>query len=156
VSSALAFYVFDEGILVGCSGGVFCLVAASLSTCIMNWKEDKAVLIRVWKKNTPIAYAGGMSRNLKVTGIIMFALLSFGSAAWRRYHLEDAGVSVLAHIFGALTGFLTGFTLLKDEKEGRWDRAWKQFCMRVFSVAFGMAVVLNIVEYRGVVKVFSF
>jgi membrane associated rhomboid family serine protease len=152
----LAFYVFDKGTLVGCSGGVFCLVAASLSTCIMNWKEDKAVLIRVWKRNTPIAYAGGMSRNLKVTGIIIFALVSFSSAGWRRYQLEDAGVSVLAHIFGALTGFLTGFTLLKDEKEERWEKAWKPFCLCIFSVAFGMALALNIAEYRGAVNVFGF
>jgi membrane associated rhomboid family serine protease len=145
----MAFYVFDEGSLVGCSGGVFCLVAASLSTCIMNWKEDKAVLIKVWKKKTPIAYAGGMSRNMKVTGIMVFALASCTQ-------LEDAGVSVLAHIFGALTGFLTGFTLLKDEKEERWKRAWKPFCLCVFSVAFGMALAFNIAEYRDAVKMFSF
>jgi hypothetical protein len=58
-------------------------------------------------------------------------------------------VSVLAHVSGALTGFLTGFSLLKDEREERWEKAWKPICLCVFSVGFGMALALNIVESRN-------
>ena len=47
VTSSMFFYVFDCGALVGCSGGVFSLVAASLSSIILNWKEDKAVLVKI-------------------------------------------------------------------------------------------------------------
>merc|ERR1712110_1130694 len=79
VTSSMFFFVFDCGTLVGCSGGVFSLVAASLSSIILNWKEDKAVLVKIHPKKAPFAFAGKMLRNLKLICWSIFCV-GFGLA----------------------------------------------------------------------------
>ena len=148
VTSSMFYYVFDCGTLVGCSGGVFSLVAASLSSIILNWKEDKAVLVKIHPKKAPFAFAGKMLRILKLTALVAFACVSFGSAAVRRYNRQDIGVSMVNHIFGALTGFFAGFNILRDSKEDWWEKPLKIICWSVFCVGFGLALGVNIFASR--------
>ena len=155
VTSSMFFYVFDNGALVGCSGGVFALVAASLSNLILNWKEDKAVLVRVTKKKAPYAFAGKLLRIIKLTALVTFASVSFGSAAIRWAHETDVGISMVNHIFGALTGFFAGSMILKDEKEDKWEKPWKLFCWSVFCLGFGLALGVNVFGSRAGVGYFS-
>ena len=148
VTSSMFFFVFDCGKLVGCSGGVFSLVSAALSDIILNWKEDKAVLVKINPNKAPYAFAGKMLRILKLTALMAFACVSFGSAAVRRYNQHDIGVSMVNHIFGALTGFFAGFNILRDSKEDWWEKHLKFFCWSVFCVGFGLALGVNIFASR--------
>ena len=124
------------------------LVAASLASTILNWREHRAVLIRITTNRAPFAFAGKMLRITKLLAIIAFALLDVGLAAFRRYHDHDVKISVVAHVFGALTGFLIGFTLLRDEKEDPCEKYLKFICWSVFCVCFGLALGINIVGSR--------
>jgi len=147
--SSLAYYCFDSHQLCGTSGGVYCLVASSLCTTILNWHEDQAFLINRFRLGkAPIACGGKLIRLLKLLSILAFVLGDFGSALHRRYAGQDIGVSVVAHVFGSLAGFLVGFSVLKDEKEELWEKRWKIVCLSVFVLLLGVGLVLNIASYR--------
>ena len=104
-------------------------MAAALAVTILNWKEDKAILWKFRRDKVPFAMGGRMYQILKLVTIFTFASLDFGSAAYRAIvgH-EDTGVSVLAHIFGFLTGLLAGFIVCMDRIEEKWERVLKQVC----------------------------
>ena len=154
VSSSIAYFCFTSGSLLGCSGGVFCLVAASLSTIILNWNQDKVVLVRVRKDQAPYAFAGRVRQITTVILVIAFALLEIVPATLRRLHHEDAGISVVAHCFGAATGFLTGFLILRDELEGQWKKTWKFLCLAVYCLFLGIGIGVNLTGYRKAVCFF--
>merc|ERR1712013_410757 len=152
VCSALAYYTFDDCTLLGSSGGVYCLVASSFCTTIYNWNEDEVVLInRLDNTKTPHAFGGKLVRLLKLVLILLFTAFDFGSALYRRLAEEDSGVSVVAHVFGFLAGFLFGFTLLRNEKTERWEIVLKFTCLAIFLVLFLIGLGINIAGYRGLV-----
>ena len=94
MTSSLVFFCFNCGSLIGCSGGVYCLMAAALATLILNWKEDKAILWKFRRDKAPFAMAGRMYQILKLVTIFSFATLDFGSAAYWMLtgSEEDSGV----------------------------------------------------------------
>jgi len=153
ISSSLAYYTFDDSILLGSSGGVYCLVASSFCTTIFNWNEDEVVLInRLDDKKTPHAFGGKLVRLLKLVLILLFTSFDFGSALYRRFgSREDSGVSVIAHAFGFLAGFLLGFTLLKNERTEKWETVLKFTCLAIFLLLFIAGLGINIAGYRGLV-----
>ena len=122
----MAFFTFDSGDLVGCSGGVYCLLAACTCTTILNWREDRAVLVRVTSTAPPFAFCGKMLRILKLAALLAFFGLNFGSAVSGR---GDRHVSMVAHSFGAVTGFLAGFTVRPAKSH--------DLCNRVFFIFWG-------------------
>lgn len=145
LASSLAFFCFDEGILHGASGGLYCLIAASLSVTILNWKEDVAIFLpRFGKGKAPHAYGGHLARIIKLSSTVIFAILDFGYAAFRRYSHLDLGFSVIAHCFGFLTGLLLGFMILKNVKVERWEKRVKVCCLCLFLFLLGMAFGVNL------------
>ena len=152
----MVFYLFNDGHLIGCSGGVYSLLASSLSTTILNWREHKAVLIRVTRHQAPFAFAGKVLRIIKLIAILAFTLLDIGLAVYRRYSNHDARISVVAHVFGALAGFLVGFTLLRDIRETSREKRLKFICWSVFCVGFGLALGQNIAGSRKWVGFWSY
>ena len=157
ISSSLAYYIFDNSILLGSSGGVYCLVASSFCTTIFNWNEDEVVLInRLDDTKTPHAFGGKLVRLLKLVLILLFTSFDFGSALYRRFvSQEDSGVSVIAHAFGFLAGFLFGFTLLRNERTEKWETVLKFTCLAIFIILFIAGLVINIAGYRGLVGCLS-
>ena len=149
ISSSIAFFCFSSGSLQGCSGGVFCLAAASLSTIILNWNQDKVVLVRVRKDKAPRAFAGRVRQFITVMLVIAFALAEIVPASTRRLEYENAGISVVAHSFGAIAGFLTGFLLLRDEVEEQWEKTWKFLCLAAYCLGLGIGIGVNLTGYRG-------
>ena len=85
-----------------------------------------------------------MYQIVKMAGLLAFGALDFGSAAWRKYQEKDEGVSVVAHIFGLVTGVLVGFTILVDEKEERWEKGLKFVCWTGFCLGMGLALGANV------------
>ena len=129
-------------------------MAASLSTVILNWNQDKVVLVRVRKDKAPRASAGRMRQFITVMLIIAFALFEIVPASLRRFQHENADISVVAHSFGAIAGFLTGFLLLKDEVEEQWEKTWKFLCLAAYCLGLGIAIGVNLTGYRGAVGFF--
>ena len=85
-----------------------------------------------------------MYQIVKLVGLLLFAALDFGSAAWRKYQDKVDGVSVDAHVFGIQTGFLVGFTLLVDEREEWWEKRLKFVCWTGYCLGMGLAIGANV------------
>ena len=81
--------------------------------------------LRFRKGQTPLACGGKLTRILKMLSLVTFFGFDFGHAAYRSYHLIDAGSSVIAHLGGTVTGVLLGFILLKDVNVERWEKLLK-------------------------------
>jgi len=149
LAGSLSFFCFDCGSLLGASGGLYSLIAASFSTCVMNWNEDVAIFMTRFRKNQPpFAVGGKLTRVLKITSIVCFFAFDFGYAAYRSYHDIDSGYSVVAHIGGTVTGLLLGFILLKDVKMQRWEKLWKVVCASLFFFLIGLAFGVNLTGSR--------
>ena len=156
VCSSLVFFCFSCGALIGCSGGVYCLMAAALANTILNWKEDKAILWKFRRDKVPFAMAGRMYQVLKLVTIFTFATFDFGSAAYRMITGgEDTAVSVLAHIFGFLTGLLAGFIVCMDRIEEKWEKVLKQVCWTIFCFALGFLFAVNLLNSRSLAGIFG-
>jgi membrane associated rhomboid family serine protease len=156
LTSSLAYYCFDDNILCGSSGGVYCLVASCICSSIFNWQEDQAVLINRFRRGkSPIACGGKLIRLLKLLLILTFTGLDFGWALYARCKGDvtaDKGhVSVVAHCWGAFTGTLIGFTVLTNERKERWEQAVTICCQAIFVVFFSFAIVTNISGCRNFV-----
>jgi len=151
VSGSLTFYVFDATSqpLVGCSGGVYCLVGASLSTMVLNWREDSVILFKYWPNRAPIAYFGRFGQILRLTAVFLLICLEFIPAALRRYQNKDIGVSVVAHSFGFVSGLMVGAMVLRDTNETVCKRRFKLVVWSVFILGLGAALGINIVRSRA-------
>ena len=156
VCSSLVFFCFSCGALIGCSGGVYCLMAAALANTILNWKEDKAILWKFRRDKVPFAMAGRMYQVLKLVTIFTFAIFDFGSAACKMIMGgEDTTVSVLAHIFGFLAGLLAGFIVCMDRIEEEWEKMLKQVCWTIFCLALGFVLAVNVLNSRSLAGIFG-
>ena len=156
---------------MGCSGGVYCLLGASFASTLLNWGERKVVLVKWWRNRAPLAFSGRMFQVIKSTVLSCLVALEFGPALWRRIHHEDAGISVVTHIFGFLAGITMGANLVYDQKGEKWERKVsfikprpvtemmrdfqvKFVCCGMFCLAFGAALALNKVDSREAVRFF--
>lgn len=155
LAASLSFFCFDCGSLIGATGGVYSLIAASFSTCVMTWNEDWVIFITRFRKNrSPFVYGGKLTRILKMTSILCFWAFDFGHAAYRIYHDIDAGYSVIPHLGGTITGLLLGFVVLKDVKVIRW-KVLKVLCASIFFLLMGLGLGVNIAGLRRFAGVIS-
>merc|ERR1711963_1007733 len=160
LSGSLAFFCFDCGKMIGASGGLYCLVAASISTWILNWKEDAAIFFTRFRSNkAPHACGGKLTRILKMVGVLAFFALDFGYAAYQRYTDASAaarsGTSVIAHTGGSVTGILLGFIILKNIKVEKWEKTVKVVSSSLFFLLIGMAIGVNLSGSRRGATLFS-
>ena len=149
ISSSLAFYCFDDGQLFGASGGLYCLIVSGVCTTILNWKEDRAFIInygcfKSCSNKGFNACGGNFLRILKLAAILLFVCLDFGWAFYLRLERKQTNVSVLAHCFGSLAGFLAGFIVLRNVKERAWEKKWKMACFSIFLFLFSMGLGGNV------------
>ena len=149
ISSSLAFYCFDDGQLVGASGGLYCLIVSGVCTIILNWKEDRAVIInygcfKSCSNKGFNACGGNFLRILKLAAILLFVCIDFGLALYDRFEEEQTDISVLAHCFGSLAGFLAGFIVLRNVKERAWEKKWKMAGFSIFLFLFSMGLGGNV------------
>jgi rhomboid-related protein 1/2/3 len=152
LGSSLAYYCFNNGVLLGTSGGVYCLVGSIICSTIFNWHEDQAFFVnRIRSGKAPIACGGKLIRLLKIVSVLMFAVADFGYALYRRFTGEDIGVSVVAHAFGSLTGLLTGFSVLRNEREEGWERKLGRSCLAAFLLLAAAGLLVSFTGYRGAV-----
>ena len=151
--------------------GLYGLIAASISTSVLNWNEDVAIFFTRWltfkpivifsrfrSDKTPCACGGKLTRTLKLTGLICFFAFDFGHAAFRKYaDASDASssTSVIAHTGGTVTGILLGFIVLKNVKVERWEKTMKVVSSSIFFFLVGLAVGVNLSGSRRAAGIFS-
>jgi len=140
--------------------GLYCLVAASISTWILNWKEDAAIFFTRFRSHkAPHACGGKLTRILKMTGVLAFFALDFGYAAYQRYtdssEAARSGTSVIAHIGGSVTGLLLGFIILKNVKVEKWEKTVKVVSSSLFFFLLGLAFGVNFTGSRRAANFFS-
>ena len=149
-SSSLAFYCFDSGTLQGAPGGVYCIIVSCICITVLSWSEDEVFFLPRFKPGkTPIACCGKLIKILKLSSLITFMVIEFGSALVRHLMGEDIGVSIVANSSGCLAGFLTGFFMLKKEQKYPGEQLLRLACLSVFLLLLLVALVVNVTGYRG-------
>ena len=148
ITASVGYYVADVHCLLGASGGVYCLIAASLSDSLVNWQESKAVFLpRCRDGRVAHACDGKLLRTVKLASVLAFALFDIG------YVLSGSAgelVSVWAHVFGTLAGLMVGLCWIKDQNEVVWEKRAKLVSGSLFGAAFVVALGLNIAGYSDV------
>ena len=94
----------------GASGGIYALIAAHLSTMILNWKEDSAIKIRkvIHKPLTKI---------IRIIFISFLTIHDFAIAIYETYVSgKDSQTGYVGHLCGACAGILVGFFILKNRR----------------------------------------
>lgn len=146
LGGSLASFCFDpEYNLWGASGGVYSLIAAHLSTLILNWNEDSAIIInRARGSKTAHAIDGKLFRILQLLAVVTFALLDTSYAFYRRYSGQYSSTSYVAHLVGSLTGLTVGLIVLKDRIEEPWEKHMKATSWTCFCATFGGFILWNV------------
>merc|ERR1712226_17759 len=110
VSGSLAYFVFDSETLLGCSGGVYSLVGASMSTIILDWscRKEKVILLKYSKHTAPLAFASWMYQVPWLVTIVIIVSFEIFSIA-KNQMLRMYNYCGIAHFFGFLTGLSLGF-----------------------------------------------
>ena len=94
----------------GASGGIYALIAAHLSTMILNWKEDNAVKIQK-TIHKPL---------VKIVRILFIGFLTvhdFSVAIYETVVLkQESQTGYVGHLSGAIAGVLIGIFVLDNRR----------------------------------------
>ena len=127
VAGSLCTSITDPDVyLAGASGGVYAIIAAHLANVVFNWSEMEFPFLRL------LAF-------LILTGV------DTSVAIYYRYLNVDTKVSYVAHIAGAVAGFLLGIVVLKNLRVKTWERAMWWIALLLFLGLFLGAIVWNAV-----------
>jgi len=150
LTASVGYNIVDHYSLIGASGGIYCLIAACLPDIIINWKESRAIFVQRFRQGH-VAHAcdGKLLRVLRLFAVVAFAVFDIG------YNIinatENDGVSVWAHGFGSLAGFMFGLVLLKDSMEEAWEKKAKRVSGTTFVIFFLVMVALNAAGYSNMI-----
>ena len=146
LGGSLASFCFDPKYnLWGASGGVYGLIAAHLSTLILNWNEDSAIIIQRARDNkTAHAIDGKLIRILQLLAVVLFGLFDTSYAVYRRYSGNQTSVSYVAHLVGAMVGLLVGLIVLKDRMKEPWEKHLKAVTWVLLCLGFAGVILGNI------------
>ena len=141
VSGALGYGVFGQwDSLVGGSAGCYALIAAQLATLILNWHEDHAIVIRRTRSHKPPhVFDGNIVRILKMVGLFLFIFLDVVIIV----SVKNSKISVIAHLFGFIGGFLSGILVVKNRKVDPWEKSFKRIVMFGTGLYFFGAILSN-------------
>lgn len=100
----------------------------------------------------PDAKHGHVVRILRLTTVLLYGLIDTGAAIYQR-HISNklqsatsaAKTGYVAHLSGALAGFLIGIIVLKNRRVEKWERKMKLICIFVFVILMILAMVWNAV-----------
>ena len=123
------------------------LIFAHVSHLLLNWGNDSFVLVQrpncgkidtSDKKTTPFALPPLFSVKLfrLLMAVVVLISMCFESSESAN---RITSVSVLAHVFGALGGFLTGCIFLEARNKNTWIQVGKvALLVLVFGICFGV------------------
>lgn len=118
IAGSLATAVIDSNVyLCGASAGVYALLAAYLANIVMNWSEMN------W-----------LFRLVRLVFLAVYATIDIGTALYRRYLAdEESKTAYMAHVFGAIAGFLIGIVILRNIKKKLHEQVlfWIALCVYI-------------------------
>ncbi|XP_055612379.1 rhomboid-related protein 2-like [Uranotaenia lowii] len=100
--------------LAGASGGVYALLAAHLSTIVLNWKQMEHAIVQLFV-------------------ILVFCVIDVGSSVYNSINDPFDRVGYIAHASGALAGFLVGIGVLRNLQVDPWERKLWWIAVTVYS-----------------------
>ena len=149
----------------GASGGVYCLISAQLATLILNWRDDKYIIVQRVRpgkiahatKNGEVLryiYKVLLTQEIKLSNIYIFScrflklfiiiLYTVGDMVKTILNFDSSTTSWEAHLAGATAGLIIGFVVLKNRRVEAWNTWLKVTCKVVFIIAFIVLFVLNL------------
>ena len=144
--------------LAGASGGVYSLIAAHLATLILNWQEDIWIMRKRFRagKSTSAKH-GHIVRVIRLITVLLYGFIDTGMVIYNRHIQNDASVktSYIAHLMGALAGFLVGIIVLKNRKVEHWEKKLKVICIVIFLFLAICAVLWNVIGNNVVSRVYG-
>ncbi|CAL8122396.1 unnamed protein product [Orchesella dallaii] len=129
LAGSLATSISDPyNYLAGASAGVYALIAAHLSTVILNWNEMEYPWLRVLL-------------------FVAFLIHDAGTAFYITFVTgEKTNVGYACHLGGAVAGLLVGIHVLKNLQWTKWEEILWYTSVVICIVLFGFAVLWNILR----------
>ncbi|TRY70811.1 hypothetical protein TCAL_10009 [Tigriopus californicus] len=123
--------------MAGASGGVYALIAAHLSTLILNWKEDSSIRIKK-------VIHQPLTRIVRLLFIVLLTVHDLGLAIYVRYYAQEENrTGFMGHLCGAIAGFLVGVFVLDNRRVQRWEVIWQRIAWGIFLALIGAAILWN-------------
>jgi cell division protein FtsW (lipid II flippase) len=86
---------------------------------------------------------------IRLIGLLLYVGIDIGVSVYDHYvNNEQNRTSYLAHIAGALAGFLIGLCVLRNLKARRWKVILGWFVFIVYILLMGFAIIFNIVNEK--------
>ena len=141
VAGSIGQSLTEPGIYVaGASGGVYALIAAHLSTLVLNWNEDNEV--QTAKKVIQF----GFVKWIRV--VFIGILVTYDTAHQILGHLGyldgDNNTSVMGHLCGALAGLTVGIAVLDNRKVETWESYVRWISLTIFLLTLVFGILWNI------------
>ena len=126
--------------VAGCSGGVYALIAAHLSTVVLNWNEDND--IQTAKKVIHF----GFVKWVRVLFIAVLVIYDTTTQILGHYGVMegDNNTSVMGHLCGALAGLTVGIFVLDNRKAETWEAYVRWISMSLFLLTLIFGILWNI------------
>ena len=141
IAGSLGQSLTEPGIYIaGASGGVYALIAAHLSTLVLNWNEDDE--IQMPKKVVQF----GLVKWIRVVFIAVLVIYdtTIQILGHLGYLAGDNNTSVMGHLCGALAGLTVGIFVLDNRRVETWE-SWVQWIsLTIFTLTLVFAIVWNI------------
>jgi len=108
--------------LAGASAGVYALIAAHVSTLVMNWNEDGAVYKGRNKKSKSVSRSlDPLIRAARLAFVITFTMFDVSYAIYNYYSGVKTNTGYMGHLCGAVAGLLVGIVMLENRKVETWE-----------------------------------
>ena len=141
IAGSLGQSLTQPGIYIaGASGGVYALIAAHLSTLILNWKEDDEIATA--KKVIQF----GMVKWIRLIfiGILVVYDTTHQILGHLGYLEGDNNTSVMGHLCGALAGLTVGIFVLDNRKVENWEGHAQWISLSIFLLTVMFGIIWNI------------
>ncbi|RZF32801.1 hypothetical protein LSTR_LSTR011447 [Laodelphax striatellus] len=127
IAGSLGTSISDPQVyLAGASGGVYAIIAAHLSTIILNWSE---LLFALWQ----------------LIIFLALAVIDIGTAIHDRYVAQlNREIGYVAHLTGAIAGLLVGLVILRNLAVRSWERKLQWVGLFLYIALISLAIALNL------------
>jgi len=114
--------------LAGASAGVYALIAAHLSTLVLNWQEDSNIRIQkvVHKPITKV---------IRIVFIVLLTVHDVATAIYVYFYDPDNKTGFMGHLCGALAGLTVGLFVLDNRYVRQWENI-ARWCALIFYFLF--------------------
>ena len=141
IAGSLGQSLTQPGIYIaGASGGVYALIAAHLSTLILNWKEDDEIATA--KKVIQFGLVKWI--RLIFIGILVVYDTTHQILGHLGYLEGDNNTSVMGHLCGALAGLTVGIFVLDNRKVENWEGHAQWISLSIFLLTVMFGIIWNI------------